>query len=174
MKILIFLQGTILMAKNAAGLPREEIVRQVMEQEESVRDFANYIPIGNAAQKLQNWAGQGAEICYLTSLTENKKARGDEIIGKEGLKWDEEVLNRYGFPYGIIYHREASEKYSDVVARIIPPPDIFIEDDCESIGASEMTYPSLSEELQNRIKSILVREFGGIDHLPDDIRLLSE
>ena len=46
-------------------------------------------------------------------------------------------------------------------------PDILIEDDCESIGGKdEMISPKLDPELG--IKVITTREFGGIDHLPDD------
>lgn len=52
-------------------------------------------------------------------------------------------------------------------------PDILIEDDCESIGGEkEMTYPNIKDELKNKIKSIVVKEFKGIDHLPDDIEEL--
>jgi hypothetical protein len=32
-----------------------------------------------------------------------------------------------------------------------------------------MTYPHLKPELKAKIKSIVVKEFGGIDHPPDDI-----
>jgi hypothetical protein len=32
-----------------------------------------------------------------------------------------------------------------------------------------MTYPHLRPELKAKIRSIVVEEFGGIDHLPDDI-----
>ena len=177
MKILVFLQGTILRHKNAAGLRRDEIIRQVVEQEESVRDFKNYVPVGNAAQKLQQWAKQGAQICYLSALTENKRGRGDEIVGKEGLRFDEEVLSRYGFPKGTIYYREINETYADVVARIEPTPDILIEDDCESMGEeakSEITYYSLNPELKGKIKSFVVKEFGGIDHLPDKMEDLAD
>ncbi|MDP2874444.1 MAG: hypothetical protein Q8N84_04105 [bacterium] len=173
-KILVFLQGTILMHKSAAGLSREEIIRQVIDQEASVRDFKNYIPVGNAPQKLEKWAQQGAEIGYLSALTENKKGRGDEIVGQEGLQADETVLNKYGFPSGVIYHRGQDESYADVVAKIVPCPDILIEDDCASMGQeAEVTYPGLNQGLQGKIKSIVVKEFGGIDHLPDSLELLT-
>lgn len=158
------------MHKNALRKSREEIIRQVWEGEESVRDFGNYIPIGNASEKLNKWVSQGAEICYLTSLSENKKVRGDELVGKEGLKMDKIVLDKYNFPKGEIYHREIGEDYKDVVSRITPSPDIFIEDDCESIGSeTEMTYPSLPEELKKKIKHVVMKEFKGVDGLPEDI-----
>jgi hypothetical protein len=52
-------------------------------------------------------------------------------------------------------------------------PDVLIEDDCESIGGeSEMTYPQLTPALKQRIRSIVVPEFGGIDHLPDELTAL--
>ena len=158
------------MHKNAQGKSREEIVQQVKDKELSIRDFADYVSIGNAPQKLNKWKSQGAEICYLTSLSENKKVRGDEIIGREGLKADSVVLEKYNFPKGIIYHREANEDYKDVVARILSLPNIIIEDDCESIGGKEKTtFTNLEDKLKNQIKSITVKEFGGIDYLPDDI-----
>ncbi|MFL5661861.1 MAG: hypothetical protein ACJ8BW_10990 [Ktedonobacteraceae bacterium] len=49
----------------------------------------------------------------------------------------------------------------------------MIEDDCKSIGGEpEMTFPQLQPELQASITSIVVKEFGGIDHLPDDLAVL--
>jgi hypothetical protein len=173
MKIMIFLHGTLITHKNSAGKSREEIIQQIIDQEESVREFQNYIPIGQAPKKLQSWVSQGAEICYLSALTENKKARGDEKVGKEGLKADGIVLGKYGFPKGEIFHRNLDESYKDVVEKINPAPDILIEDDCESIGGElEMTYPSLNPELKAKIKLIVVKEFEGIDTLPEDINLL--
>ena len=52
-------------------------------------------------------------------------------------------------------------------------PDILIEDDCESIGGKvEMTYTHIKPEVKRSIKSIPVKEFGGIDHLSDDLKQL--
>lgn len=83
------------------------------------QSFSHYIPTGKAVEKLNNWASQGAEICYLTS---HEKAAGD---------------------------------------------------DCESIGGEpEMTYPHIRADLKPKIKSIVVKEFQGIDHLPDSIEEL--
>lgn len=166
MKILVFLQGTLIMHKGAVGKTREEIIEQVKAQGESVRDFGSYVPIGNAAKKLNTWAKQGAEILYLSALTEDKKARGDEIVGSEGLKVDQEILDRYGFPKGAIYHRQKGESYAQVAEKITP--DILIEDDCESIGGmKQMTITFVRPEIKQRIISIAIKEFGGIDHLPD-------
>ncbi|MBI3343047.1 hypothetical protein HY032_02740 [Candidatus Gottesmanbacteria bacterium] len=173
MKILVFLQGTLLMHKSAIGKTREQIVRQVRAQGESVRDFSSYVPIGNAVGKLNRWAEQGAEICYLSALTEDKKARGDEIIGKEGLKVDQEILDRNGFPKGEIYHRQKGETYAHIAEKIVP--DILIEDNCESIGGEkEMTITFIKPKVKRRIKSIAIKEFGGIDYLPDDLSELSK
>ncbi|MEK7513574.1 MAG: hypothetical protein AAB580_01660, partial [Patescibacteria group bacterium] len=82
------------------------------------------------------------------------------------------VLAKYDFPQGEIYWRENGEAYKDVAERVMP--DILIEDDCESIGGEvEMTYPHIREDLKPKIKSIVVKEFQGIDHLPDSLTELS-
>lgn len=166
MKILIFLQGTLIMHSSAVGKNREEIIKQVKARGESARDFDSYIPIGNAVLKLNNWIKQGAEIFYLSALTEDKKSRDDEIVGKDGLKADQRILDKYGFPKGEIYHRQKGESYAAIAEKIMP--DILIEDDCESIGGTrEMTATFIKPELKRQIKSIVIKEFGGIDHLPD-------
>ena len=55
----------------------------------------------------------------------------------------------------------------------MPSGDVLIEDDCESInGSGEITYPQIRPELRARITSIIVPEFGGIDHLPDSLEAL--
>ena len=44
---------------------------------------------------------------------------------------------------------------------------MLVEDDCESIGGGKkMVYLNIKPEVRTRIKSIAVKEFGGIDHLP--------
>jgi len=147
------------MHKDAKGLTREEIVKQVMEGDESINDYALYIPVGNAVKKLQEWKGQGAKICYLSS---HKNARDVEK--------DNFVLKKYAFPDGQIFYRRNKEEYKDVVERIRPLPDVIVEDDCESIGGkAEMVYPNLKPELKNKIKSIVVKEFEGINYIPDKI-----
>jgi hypothetical protein len=155
MKIMIFTEGTIIMHKNATGHKREEIIKQVREREESVNDFASYVPIGKAAGKLKGWSSQGAKILYLTSRT-----RPDEI---EDIR---DVLKRHGFPAGRLLFRQKGGEYRDVAERTAP--DILIEDDCESIGGEdEMAIARLKPEIRKKIRSIPVKEFGGIDHLPD-------
>ena len=104
--------------------------------------------------KLRRWREQGADITYLSSH------RSAADVAKDAL-----VLEKHGFPPGRILAREPGESYGDVVER--ERPDVLIEDDCESIGAGEMTYPQIRPDLRVRITSIVVPEFGGLDHLPD-------
>ena len=147
------------MHSNAKGLSREEAIRQVIEGDESINDYASYIPVGNAVEKLHKWKGQGARICYISS---HKNA--------EDVEKDKSVLRKYAFPDDQIFYRRNIEEYKDVIERIRPLPDMIVEDDCESIGGKvEMVYPNLRQELKSKIKSIVVKEFGGIDYLPDRI-----
>lgn len=158
-KILIFLHGTTIMHKGAKGLTRERIVRQVVEGDASIHDYASYVPVGNAAGKLREWKRQGAKICYLSS---HKSTRDVET--------DKSILKKYGFPDGQVFYRRSGEEYKDVVERIRPLPNLIVEDDCESIGGRvEMVYPSLKPELKDKIKSFVVKEFQGIDRIPDMI-----
>ncbi|MBU4246625.1 hypothetical protein L6303_00755 [archaeon] len=160
MKILVFLHGTTIMHKNAVGHLREEIIKQVVDEESSVKDYASYIPVGNAPQKLQMWKKQGAEILYLSSHRNAEDVEKDKI-----------VLKKYKFPEGKIFFCKNGEEYNAVAERIMP--DLIIEDDCESIGGiSEMTHPNLKPEIKAKIKSIVVKEFAGIDNLPDKISKL--
>ena len=157
MKILVFLHGTVIMHRGAVGRPREERVRQVRNGEASVHDFATYVPVGDAVRKLRAWQERGATIVYLSSH------RNAADVEK-----DRSVLKAHGFPEGEILFRRGDEEYKDIAERELP--EILIEDDCESIGGeSQMTYPHIRPELKPRIKSIVVKEFGGIDHLPDDV-----
>lgn len=147
------------MHKGAIGLARDRIVRQVVEGDASIHDHASYVPVGNAAKKLQEWKRQGARICYLSS---HKSTRDVET--------DRSVLKKYGFPDGQIFYRRGGEEYKDVVERIRPLPNLIVEDDCESIGGEvEMVYPNLKPEVKNKVKSIVVTDFQGIDHIPDKI-----
>jgi hypothetical protein len=162
MRILIFTEGTIIMHKNAVGHSREEIVKQIEDSEKSVHDYSSYIPVGNAVKKLTNWKNQGVEILYLTS-----RRKPNEIKDVEA------VLEKYGFPDGQFRFRQENEEYIDVAEQIIP--DILIEDDCESIGGiDEMTITHVNPEIKMKVKSIPIKEFGGIDHLPDKISALTE
>jgi hypothetical protein len=157
MRILVFTEGTLFIGGNVAHLSRQERIRAV--REEIARqaagepiNFRDEVPAGSAVEKLHTWKHQGIEIMYLTS-----RIRPDEI---EDIRY---VLSKYGFPEG--------EAYKDVAERVLP--DVLIEDDCESIGGEvEMTYPHIRPALRARIKSIVIPEAGGIDHLPDDVAAL--
>lgn len=153
----MFLHGTSLMHRNALGLSREEIIKQIIDDvDESISDFASYIPIANVVQKLTRWQNQGAEIMYLSSHLDLENVKNDQL-----------VLKKYNFPKGPIFYRKERNWNLPIEEA---KPDILIEDDCESIGGkSQMTYPNLTQELKSKIISIVLKEFGGIDYLPDDI-----
>ncbi|MFW9936956.1 MAG: hypothetical protein ACFFD5_04865 [Candidatus Thorarchaeota archaeon] len=157
LRILIFLHGTSIMHKNAFGLSREEIIKQVKDDvDDSISDFTTYIPIGNVVKKLTTWQNQGAEILYLSSHKSLENVKNDEII-----------LRKYNFPKGRIFFRKENDwNFPIEEAR----PDILIEDNCESIGGEhQMTYPNLKMELKSKFNSIVVKEFSGIDKLPDNV-----
>jgi len=153
---MVFLHGTTLMHPSGVNEPREVRVRQSRDRDPSVTDFANYVPIGDAAEKLEAWAAKGAEIVYLSSHRNSLDLVADRA-----------VISQWAFPPGEVLWREAEESYADVVARAAP--DILVEDDCESIGGRrEAASTDLPPELAKRVRSLVVKEFGGIDHLPDD------
>ncbi|HJT58891.1 MAG TPA: hypothetical protein VJ761_20450 [Ktedonobacteraceae bacterium] len=156
MKLAVFLHGTTIMHRSAVGRPREERVQQVRRREASVRDFAAYVPIGDCVHKLSTWSEQGAYLIYLSS---HKRPEDVEL--------DQVVLTTYGFPAGQVVFRFPGESYQSMARRV--SPDVLIEDDCESIGGEqEMIFPHLRPDLQGKVISIVVKEFEGIDHLPDD------
>src|SRR3989344_1338968 len=158
MKILIFLHGTIIMHKSGIDKSRKERVEQSVRREPSVLDYANYVPVGNSVEKLQNWKKQGFEIIYLSSHE-----------GFEDVQKDKLALKKFKFPKGEVVYRKNGEKYKDVAERI--NPDILIEDDCESIGGKdEMTITYINPKIKKRIKSIVVKEFSGIDNLSDNLK----
>ncbi|MFA6386750.1 MAG: hypothetical protein WCW04_03210 [Candidatus Paceibacterota bacterium] len=152
-KILVFTEGTIIYHANANGKTREEIIGQVKNKDKYVHQYSSYIPIEHSVNKLKVWYYKGIKILYLTS---RKKKEEIESIKK--------VLKYWDFPKGELYSRKENENYKDVAERV--KPDILIEDDCESIGGEiEMTYPHISEKLKKSIKSIIVKEFEGIDNV---------
>lgn len=156
MTIAAFLHGTLIMHKNALGQTREDRVRQSREREASVLDHINYVPVGNAVEKLKAWKKQNVKIVYISS---------HEV--PEDVKKDTAVLKKHGFPEGEILFRKNGQEYKDIAEKLMP--DVLIEDDCESIGGeAEMVYPKVRPEIKEKVKSIVVKEFGGIDHLPDD------
>src|SRR5437764_9959370 len=129
MRILVFMHGTTIMHRTALSHSREERVAQVKRREPSIADYAAYVPVGDAVEKVGRWQRYGAEILYLSSH------RKPENVAK-----DASVLARFGLPAGEILFRQPDETYADVARRAIP--DVLIEDDCESIGGEvEVTYP---------------------------------
>jgi hypothetical protein len=113
--------------------------------------------VDHAVEKLREWRQQGADIAYLISHRKVKDVAKDES-----------VLHRYGFPEGQVYFRQHGEGYADVAESLLP--DLIIEDDAKCIGGEkEMVHPNLKPEFNERTISIVAEEFGGLDHLPDDL-----
>lgn len=162
LKIMVFLHGTAIMHSSGLGRTREQRVLQSMEREPSVRDYERYVPIGSAVEKLWAWQRQGAQIIYLSSH------KREEDVDK-----DKMVLARCGFPPGPVFYRRDGQDYADVVEEALP--DVLVEDDCESIGGeSKMACSHLNPDLKAKVTSVVVAEFGGLDHLPDDPQQLME
>lgn len=173
MKILVFTDGTVLVFLSGANLSREETVqlsqKAVTEANASssevpkgsVYDFASYVPIGHAVDKLAGWKKQGAVIYYLTSRRTKEEV---DAISR--------VLQTYDFPDSLnLLYRKQGEEYKDVAEKLMP--DILIEDDCESIGGEkEMTYTHLSDDTKVKVHSVTVKEFSGIDYLPHNVNQL--
>jgi hypothetical protein len=154
MKVLVFTEGTILMHKNAEGVSRETRVVQYESGDPTVKQFHEYIPVGNAVRTIKAWKKQGIEIYYLTSRER-----------KEEIKAIRTILKKYNFPdYDTLLFRDNGQTYADVAEHLLP--DVIVEDDCESIGGEkEMVYFSIKPELRKNITLYQVEEFGGIDHL---------
>ncbi|MFZ2537911.1 MAG: hypothetical protein WAX04_03305 [Oscillospiraceae bacterium] len=139
-KILIFAEGTVLKPKSLFSLYNHNA----------------YLPIGNCVNLINEWSKQGAEIVYCTSCK-----------GKKALEMAD-ILRRYGFAGTKIYYRNKGEKYKDVIETV--KPTILIEDDCRSIGGSwQMCITNVGSQLKKLIKSIVVKEFKGIDNLSQNI-----
>jgi hypothetical protein len=161
MKIMVFLHGTVIMHSGGVGHSRADRVRQVREGEGSVYAFSTYVPVGDSAEKLRLWKNQGADIVYMSPHREPVE-----------VEQDQSVLRRNGFPEGPIFFRHSHKSYGQIVSEVMP--DILIEDDCESIGGeAETTYASIPAAIRPRVKHVLVKEFEGIDHLPDDLAALA-
>jgi hypothetical protein len=166
MRIMVFTEGTLFIGAEDVNRTREERIQAVKDllvrvaAGDEVIDFGAEVPAGNAVEKLWAWRRQGAEILYLTS-----RRQPDEVEDVRS------VLRKFGFPEGELFFCREGEAYKDVAERVLP--DAIVEDDCESIGGEvQMTYPHIRPDIKARIKSIVVPEAGGIDHLPDDIELL--
>lgn len=140
-RVLIFTEGTILAPSSIS----------------KHFNHASYIPIKNAVAKITSWYQQGFEIMYLTSCKKEKHVY--EI---------KELLIKNQFKGQRLYYRDKRQKYKDIVEEIMP--DILIEDDCRSIGGQwQMCITYVKPKIKVGIKSIVVKEFKGIDDLPDKL-----
>lgn len=144
-KIMIFAEGTVLKPKSALAHFNHKA----------------YVPIGGCVSLIQKWAAQGAAIVYCTSLR------------KKQVQSMAELLQSYGFCGTRLYFRDQGETYSRLVEQI--RPDILIEDDCRSIGGAwQMCITGVAPQDKQHIHSVVVREFKGIDHLPEEVLALQK
>ncbi|MDP3955134.1 MAG: hypothetical protein Q8Q15_02095 [bacterium] len=121
MKIMVFLHGTSIMHKSGLGKTPQERVKQVEENDPSVKEYESYVPVGKANEKIKLWADHGAEIVYLSSHQ-----------SEDDVKKDIQVLGKYDFPDAPVLYRRRKETYAQITERVMP--DVLIEDACESIG----------------------------------------
>jgi hypothetical protein len=143
-KVLIFTEGTIIKHKNIIN----------------IFDYNTYVPIGNSVNKINAWHNQGYNIMYLTSRKNMKE-----------VNFIKNILEQFNFPGNYLYYCGKNERYNNIVEEIVP--NIFIEDNCNSIGGEkQMSITYVNKEVKERIKSIIVKEFSGIDNLPNDIKEL--
>lgn len=141
--IMVFAEGTILKSKSWLSLYNHN----------------TYIPIGNAVSIIESWQSQGANIIYCTS---RKKKQAEKIAS---------LIKKHGFKGSLLVAREQKESYKDIVEML--QPDILIEDDCKSIGGAwQMCITKVNPEIKEKIVSIIVPEFKGIDSLNIDIERL--
>jgi hypothetical protein len=118
------------------------------------RDFAAYVPTEGAVAKIRAWHHRGAEITYLSS-----RRRPAE------LQVDRDVLAAHGFPPGPVVGREDGGDYRAVVRRLAA--DLLVEDDCQSIGGAAEIIGAVPPT-----SSMVIPEFAGLAHLPDDLGAL--
>jgi hypothetical protein len=128
MRLLVFLPRTVLIHPGAIGLARAERVVQVRAGHPTIDDYAAYVPVDGAVTKLQRWHDTGARIDYLSLYRNPDDAALDPF-----------VLGAHGFPAGRVLARQPGESYGGVAGR--ETSDILVEDDCEGIGADQITYP---------------------------------
>jgi hypothetical protein len=143
--IMIFVEGTVLKPRSWFSLYHHN----------------SYLPIGNCIEIIKGWQGQGANIIYCTS---RKGRQADEIAA---------LLKKYGFVGAGLYYRSRGEAYKDIIERI--QPNILIEDDCKSIGGAwQMCITKVVPQIKEKITSIVVKEFEGIDDLPLNLSALKQ
>jgi hypothetical protein len=156
MKVGVFLHGTAIMHVAAAGVERDERVRQVRRRDPSVRDFASYIATPGTKEKLAAWQQHGATLIYLSSHRRHEDIRADQS-----------VVRRNEFPAGPVHGRGDGEDYGALVDRL--GLDVLVEDDCESIGGAAQTCAAqLSPAGGQSVRCVVLPEFSGLAGLPDN------
>lgn len=158
-KMLIFTDGTILIHSSKIIPKLGGFKDKSKIKDPTYFDLNTYVSIDNAVKKLNTWVSTGVTLSYLSPRKNNKE-----------LEEERSILRKNKFPKGRLYHRKGNEEYKEIVERI--KPNILIEDDCRSIGKNEIITPKLTPKL--KIKCIVVKEFNGIDHLPNRIDELLE
>lgn len=139
--IMIFTEGTVLGHKRIIDMFSHK----------------KYHPIKNCVEKIKKWEEQGAHIVYLTSTRK-----------MNSVKSIQNILLSHGFPGSFLYYRTRNDKYRDIAEALMP--NILIEDNCKSIGGAwQMVITYVNQEIKNKIHSIVVEEFHGIDSLPDNL-----
>nr|WP_162990845.1 hypothetical protein [Maliibacterium massiliense] len=81
------------------------------------------------------------------------------------------LLVREGFAGECLLWRTRGARYADLVEALMP--DVRIEDDCRSIGGAwQMCITRVCAAKKVRIRASIVRAFGGIDALPENVHAL--
>lgn len=143
--IMIYVEGTLLKPKSWFSLYNHK----------------SYLPIGNCVEIIKEWKRQGANIIYCTS----RKGKQAEDIAS--------LLKKYGFDGTELYYRSKGEEYKDIIERI--QPSVLIEDNCKSIGGAwQMCITKVAPEIKEKIVSIVVGEFKGIEDLPRNISAFTQ
>ena len=143
-KIMIFIEGTTFYTKPFLYLFSKK----------------GYEPLGKSIIIINDLFDKGNEI-YLCSY-----------VRKNRYSFLKSVMDYYKVNYTQILCRDKGEQYSDLVERV--RPDMLIEDDCASIGGEkEWCITNVREDIRTNIKSIIVKEFKGIDHIKEDITMKS-
>lgn len=139
-KIMVFIEGTTFYTKPFLYLFSKK----------------GYEPLGKSIKIINDLFNKGNGI-YLCSYVRKKRYH-----------FIKSIMDYYKVNYTEILCRDKGEQYSDLVERICP--DILIEDDCASIGGEkEWCITNVREDIKKRIKSIIVKEFEGIDSTENKI-----
>lgn len=113
------------------------------------------MPTDAAVEKALSWQRHGADLCYLSS---HRTAADVDL--------DRGVLTVHGFPSGLMFFREPGKSYADVACRT--GANVVVEDDCEGIGGSAQMIALALGPRAEQLHCVVVPEFGGLGHLPDD------